>query len=92
MTKTSASTAWWDAAGADLMAVTHALFVGFVLWGEVLILVGAVLGWEWIYSLPFRGIHVALVLFVGVQDILGRVSADRMGERIPHARGANGIQ
>ena len=55
------------------MATLHVLFVGFVVWTEVGILLGLLLQWEWIYNLPLRGIHLGLVSFVGVQDILGRV-------------------
>src|SRR5262245_39931609 len=58
---------------ADVVALTHALLVGFVVWGELLILVGAVAGWEWVRDLPFRTVHLGLVLYVGVQDLLGKI-------------------
>jgi hypothetical protein len=73
MATSSSAGAAWNAITADLVAVTHALFVGFVLWGEILILIGVALGWPWVYDLPFRGIHLGWVLLVGVQDLLGRV-------------------
>jgi len=60
------------ALAADALAVTHALFVAFVVWSEILILLGGLLDWDWVRNLPFRGVHLGLVLYVGVQDLLGR--------------------
>jgi hypothetical protein len=58
---------------ADLIALSHLLFVGFVVWVEGLILLGVVLGWQWIFDPILRLSHIGLVGFVGVQDLLGRV-------------------
>jgi hypothetical protein len=58
---------------ADGVALSHLLFVGLVVWVEILILVGALLGWEWVYNLVLRLVHIGLVGFVAVQDLLGRV-------------------
>jgi hypothetical protein len=70
---TSPSKAVCWAVAADAVALTHALFVGFVVWAELLVLFGSLLGWDWVRNLPFRGVHLGLVVFVGVQDVLGRV-------------------
>jgi hypothetical protein len=63
----------WYAFWADVTALTHTLFVGFVVWGELLILTGALLGWQWVHNLPFRAVHLGLVGYVGVQDLLGYI-------------------
>jgi hypothetical protein len=73
MSESSRKLPVWSALGADGVALSHALFVGFVVWGEVLILVGSGLGWEWVHYLRFRLAHLLPVLFVGVQDLMGRV-------------------
>jgi len=58
---------------ADGIAFLHLLFVAFVVWVEVLILLGALLGWPWVYDPVLRLIHLGLVVYVGVQDLLGRI-------------------
>jgi hypothetical protein len=58
---------------ADLTAVTHLAFVTFVVWVEGLVLLGAVLGWEWIRDPVLRLVHFALVAYVGIQDLMGKV-------------------
>jgi len=58
---------------ADFTAAIHLGFVAFVVWVELLILLGAVLGWEWVHDPVLRCIHFALVGYVGIQDVLGRI-------------------
>ncbi len=58
---------------ADLTACVHLLFVTLVVWGEGLILLGAALGWEWVRDPVFRCLHLGLVAFVGVNDVLGNI-------------------
>jgi hypothetical protein len=56
---------------ADLVVAVHVAYVGFVLVGQVLILVGAVLGWQWIRNLWFRLAHLVAIAFVAFEDVIG---------------------
>lgn len=57
---------------AEIVLLVHFLFILFVVFGEVLILIGALLRWSWIKNRTFRLIHLAAILFVAVQAWLGR--------------------
>jgi len=56
----------------DLVLLVHALFVGFVVGGFILILVGIILKWAWIRNFWFRCIHLAAIVTVAVKPIMGR--------------------
>ncbi len=75
------STAARYAFRADVVALSHTLFVAFVFWGELLILAGGLLGWDWVHNLPFRLVHLGLVAYVGVQDLLGKICPLTIWER-----------
>ena len=49
----------------------HALYVGFVLLGIVAILVGAVLGWDWVRNFWFRTVHFLMIAVVVFEAWLG---------------------
>jgi polyferredoxin len=49
---------------ADLVVVLHASYVGFVLLGELAILLGIVMSWQWIRNRTFRLAHLAAILVV----------------------------
>jgi Protein of Unknown function (DUF2784) len=55
---------------ADAVLVVHVLFVLFVVGGFVLILAGAG-RWGWIRNRTFRVSHVAAIVFVAVEALLG---------------------
>jgi hypothetical protein len=56
---------------ADLVLVTHALFVGFVVIGFALILAGLALGWGWVRRPGFRYAHLAAIGIVVLQAWFG---------------------
>lgn len=58
---------------ADAIVVIHFAFVLFVLIGQLLIMVGALAGWDWIRNLKFRLIHLGSILFVVAESLLGIV-------------------
>ena len=58
---------------ADMVLVVHTSFVGFVVVGFLLILVGPVFQWRWIYSRWFRWLHLAAIGVVVAQAWLGRL-------------------
>ncbi len=63
----------WARLLADLIVVFHAAFVGFVVFGLVLILVGVALRWGWIRNVWFRVTHLAAIGFVVAEALVGMV-------------------
>ena len=55
---------------ADVLVTVHMAYVGFVVIGFVLTLVGILLRWEWIRNLWFRLIHLACILVVVAEALL----------------------
>jgi hypothetical protein len=55
---------------ADAVLVVHVLFVLFVVGGFVLILAGAG-RWGWVHNRTFRVFHVAAIVFVAAEALLG---------------------
>jgi hypothetical protein len=56
---------------ADLVLVAHALFVGFVVVGFGLILLGLARGWRWVRWPVFRYAHLAAIGVVVLQAWFG---------------------
>jgi polyferredoxin len=56
---------------ADAVLLTHALFVAFVVVGQVLILAGLALGWRWVRDFRFRVAHLVAIAIVVAQAWLG---------------------
>lgn len=58
---------------ADLILVTHAIFVAFVVLGLAAVLLGKHRHWCWVRNLRFRLAHLAAIGFVIAESWLGRV-------------------
>lgn len=58
---------------ADLILVTHALFVAFVVLGLVAILIGKYRRWSWVRNLWLRLIHLLAIGVVIAESWLGLV-------------------
>ena len=58
---------------ADLILVLHAGIVAFVVGGQLLFLLGGILGWTWVREWWIRLAHLALMAFVMVQSWAGAV-------------------
>ena len=56
---------------ADLLLLTHVLFVAFVVFGLVLVFVGKPLNWDWVRNPWFRLVHLAAIGVVTLQAWLG---------------------
>ncbi len=56
---------------ADVVLVIHFGFVLFVVGGLALILVGAAAGWRWIRGRAFRYTHLAAIVFVAAEALVG---------------------
>ncbi len=57
---------------ADIILIIHFLFVLFVAGGLILIWLGAALHWRSIRNIWFRAAHLAAVVFVAVESLIGR--------------------
>jgi Protein of Unknown function (DUF2784) len=58
---------------ADLVLLSHVLFVGFIIFGLVFILVGKFRSWSWIRNPWFRLLHLLAICVVVIQTWLGIV-------------------
>lgn len=58
---------------ADAVLVAHALFVAFVVVGQVLIMLGLALGWRWVRNFRLRMAHLVAIAFVVLQTWLGQL-------------------
>ena len=56
---------------ADLILVVHFAFVLFVVGGLALTWIGAALGWRWVRDFRFRMAHLAAIVFVAAESIVG---------------------
>ena len=56
---------------ADAVLIVHFLFVLFVVGGLLAIWTGAALGWAWVRNLRFRVAHLAAILFVMAESLVG---------------------
>jgi hypothetical protein len=56
---------------ADAVAILHAVFIAFVVFGFVLILIGARAGWSWVRRFWFRLLHLLAISYVGVATAVG---------------------
>ncbi len=56
---------------ADLVLVVHGVFVGFVVFGFLLILLGLARGWAWVRRPSFRYAHLAAIGVVVLQAWFG---------------------
>jgi hypothetical protein len=55
---------------ADLTVAFHLGYVGFVVAGQLLILVGVVLRWGWVRNLWFRLAHLLAIAVVAAESLL----------------------
>ena len=56
---------------ADAVVFIHAAYVAFVVLGLVAILIGRMLGWEWVRNVWFRLAHLAMIGVVVVESLFG---------------------
>jgi len=56
---------------ADAVVALHAAYVGFVVAGLLVVLVGYLLRWGWIRNPWFRWIHFLTILVVVVESLFG---------------------
>jgi hypothetical protein len=56
---------------ADAIVVAHSLIVIFIVGGVPLVYAGAALRWRWVRDWPWRLAHLAAILFVAGESLLG---------------------
>ena len=74
-------------AAADLVTVIHAGYVAFVVIGFVAILVGWATGWRWVRNPYFRVIHLAMILFVCCEALIGATCPLTIWENVLRVKG-----
>jgi Protein of Unknown function (DUF2784) len=58
---------------ADLVVILHAGYVAFIVLGQIAILTGTACGWRWVRNRGFRLGHLAAILIVVAESLLGIV-------------------
>lgn len=81
-----------DSVLADFVLVIHFAFVLFVVGGFALIIVGAAADWSWVRNRTLRYAHLAAIVFVAAEAIVGvacplTVWEDALRRASPEARG-----
>jgi len=56
---------------ADLLLVVHFAIASFIVFGLILVWLGAFAGWSWIRNPWFRYLHLAAIVFVAAEALLG---------------------
>jgi len=56
---------------ADFILIVHFAFVAFVVGGLALIWIGAARGWQWVRNFWFRVAHLAAIVFVAGEALVG---------------------
>jgi polyferredoxin len=56
---------------ADALLVVHFAIATFICGGLVLVWIGAALGWGWVRNPWFRYLHLAAIVFVAAEALLG---------------------
>jgi len=74
---------------ADVILVVHFVFVAFVVGGLGAIWLGAALGWCWARNFWFRIAHLAAILFVAAEALLGVMCPLTVWEDALRGRGSD---
>lgn len=56
---------------ADIVLGVHFLFVAFVVGGLAVVWIGAAAAWQWVRNFWFRAAHLAAIVFVAGEALLG---------------------
>jgi hypothetical protein len=55
---------------ADVLVTIHAAYVGYVVFGQLVILLGVALRWQWVRNFWFRITHLLAIAIVAGESIL----------------------
>ena len=56
---------------ADVVVVIHAAYIAFVVLGFILGIVGVAMDWRWVRNPYFRAMHLAAILLVCLEAVIG---------------------
>jgi hypothetical protein len=56
---------------ADALLALHSAIAAFIVGGLILVWIGAPLGWGWVRNPWFRYLHLAAILFVAGEGLIG---------------------
>ncbi|MGA2975574.1 MAG: DUF2784 domain-containing protein [Spirochaetia bacterium] len=56
---------------ADIIVAVHFGYVVFTIGGEIVILLGGLIRWRWVWDMSFRIVHLASVALVAVEALAG---------------------
>lgn len=57
---------------ADALLVAHFLVAAFIVGGLILVWIGALARWAWVRNRAFRFLHLAAIVFVAAEALLGQ--------------------
>jgi hypothetical protein len=72
---------------ADLVTLIHAAYVAVVVLGFAAILVGWAAGWDWVRNRYFRIVHVAMILVVCCEALIGTTCPLTIWENMLRVKG-----
>jgi Protein of Unknown function (DUF2784) len=72
---------------ADFVTAIHAGYVAFVVIGFAAILIGGAAGWHWVRNFYFRAVHVAMILLVCCEALVGTTCPLTIWENVLRAKG-----
>ena len=72
---------------ADLVTLIHAAYVAVVVLGFVAILIGWAAGWDWVRNRYFRIVHVAMILLVCCEALVGTTCPLTIWENMLRVKG-----
>lgn len=72
---------------ADFLTMIHAAYVAFVVVGFVAILVGWAAEWHWVQNFYFRLAHLAMILFVCCEALIGTPCPLTIWENVLRVKG-----
>ncbi|MBV9121933.1 MAG: DUF2784 domain-containing protein [Planctomycetes bacterium] len=61
----------WYGYLADLVVAVHLAFMAYIILGQLVIWIGAALGWSWVRNPWFRLLHLGAIVIVAVEAIFG---------------------
>jgi hypothetical protein len=61
----------WYARLADAIVAVHVAYMAFIILGQLAIMIGAVLKWQWIRNPWFRAAHLAAIVIVALEAVFG---------------------
>jgi hypothetical protein len=61
----------WYAFLADVVVAVHVGYVSFVIFGQLLIVLGWICKWRWVRNVWFRSVHLLMIVIVALESAAG---------------------